>query len=105
MWHGGSAMNRSAAGFHAVMMMRRSVGLVLMRWMTSASWSTPWPAACAGVGSVGRGARACVKGGGWLKRRQRGEGFDGLASGARRCGECVGGRGAAHGCEREDSIS
>ncbi len=37
MWQGGSAMSLSAAGFQAVSTSRRSFGLVLILWMSSAS--------------------------------------------------------------------
>jgi hypothetical protein len=45
MWQGGSAMSGSAAGFHAVRMSRLHSGVVLMRSISPASWSTPWPEA------------------------------------------------------------
>jgi hypothetical protein len=57
MWQGGSAMSGSAAGFHAVRMMRRSSGASLMRRTTSASWSTPWPGGwLGGLGEISSGA-------------------------------------------------
>lgn len=59
MWHGGSAMSGSAAGFQAVRMMRRSSGVSLIARTTCDSWSTPWPGSEAGTG---RGAGG---GGGW----------------------------------------
>lgn len=37
MWQGGKAMSLSAAGFQAVSTSRRSFGLVLILWMSSAS--------------------------------------------------------------------